>query len=185
MANERYEALFRKYDHGVGVINSSWAKEVTNGCRLTVANADNYTLVEFDGYDTDGVLKCKPLTDKTKVGHVLSTVEEESLFGDGSDLIQGNYTDFYNKQGDMVKVTYSEPRLRMEVSNFELNTGNTKIALGQVAHYDIAKKAYIVSKSATDAHADFATAGNKYEVAGIDTDFGVNMEKTTIRLERI
>lgn len=182
MASRILDVLYGVGNHEVGVINTSWAKEYPNGARLTVSDLDNFQLVEFDGYDVDGVKKVKPLTDKTKKGMIVSTIEEEDLFGAGDLALQGNYMDFYNKVGDMVKITIQEPVLRFESSAFELNTGVSALAKGLVAHYDIAKKKYIVSNPAS-AHADYATAGNKYEVVDIFCDFGVNVGRNTIRLE--
>lgn len=180
MANRIFEQVFAQGTHEVGVVNTSWAKPVANGAKLTVADHDNYLLVEFNGYDTDGNRQCKPLTDTTKKGLIASTNEEESLYGDGA--LQGNYRDFYNKVGDPVKLTAQETYVRFETSAYTLNTGVTAVARGLVAHYDVATKKYIVSNPAS-AHADYATSLNKYEVVDIDTDFGYNCGVTTIRLE--
>lgn len=182
MANVKYDALFTQGNHEVGVINTSWAKPIANGAKLTTADQDNYLLVEFDGYDADGNRQCKPLTDTKKKGLIISTVEEESLFGDGSDILQGNYTDFYNKVGEMVNLTIQEPYVRFETSAYSLNTGVTAPVRGMVAHFDVTTDKYIVSDPAS-AHADYATSLNKYEVVDTDTDFGYNVGKPCIRLE--
>lgn len=179
MASRIMDALYQTGNHEVGVINTSWAKEYVNGARIT-ADSDNYLLVEFDGYDTDGVKKCKPLTTTSVKGFIVSTVEEESLYGEG--VLQGNYVDFYNKNGEMVKLTIQEPFVRFETSAFELNTGVSALAKGQVAHYDTTKKKYIVS-AVGSAHADYATSKNQYEVVDVNCDFGHNVGKATIRLE--
>jgi hypothetical protein len=185
MANRLFDIMFQEGNHEVGVINTSWAKVTANGAKLTTADSDNYLLVEFDGYDDEGVRQCKPLTDGTKKGLILSTVEEESLFGDGSEMLQGNYKDFYNKVGEMVRLTIQEPFVRFETSAFSLNTGIAKsedVKRGFVAHFDVATKKYIISDSATP-HANYATAANKYEVVDVMTDFGYNVGKVTMRLE--
>lgn len=181
MANAKYEALFKENNHEVGVVNSSWAKEYVNGARLTVSDLDNYLLVEFDGYDDDGVKKCKPLTSDATKGFLVSTVEEEALFADET-MIQGNYTDFYNKDGDMVKLTIQEPFLRFETSAFTKHTGAETLKLGMVAHYDYATKKYIISKVGSE-HSGYSASANKYEVVGISTDFGANVGKETVRLQ--
>lgn len=183
MANAILDAIYaNKVKHNVGTINTSWAKEYANGAVLTGGNADNYTLVEFDGFDEEGNRKVKPLTANTVKGHIVSTVEEEDIYRAIDAGLSANYTDFYNKEGDMVKVTISEPFLRYEVSNFEFNTGITVAARGQVAHYDATKKKYIIS-SASTPHAGYTAAVNKYIVVDPDTDFGYNIEVPCVRLE--
>lgn len=182
MANIKYDALFKEGSHEVGTINSSYARELVNGAKLTEANADNYTLVELVGFNEEGDRTCKPLSDNTKKGLILSTVEEESIFGGGEYVLQGNYTDFYNAVGDMCKLTIQDDFVRFETSAFEKNTGVSAVKRGMVAHYDATKKKYIVS-DLSSTHADYEAAANKYEVVDEDSDFGVNIGKTTIRLE--
>ena len=181
MANRIFKSLFTEGNHEVGTVNTSWAKPIANGAILTTADIDNYLLVEFDGYNSDGVRQCKPLTDTTKKGLLVTTVEEESLFADEAS-IQGNYKDFYNEVGEIVNLTIQEEYLRFETSAFTLNTGVTAPTYGHVAHYDTATKKYIISNPAS-AHADYATAGNKYEVVDPSTDFGFNVGKACVRLE--
>lgn len=179
MANKRFDALFATNNHGCGVVNTSWSKVFTNGAKLTVAAADNYTLVELAGYDADGNVLCKPLTANNVKGFLLTSNEEEALFGEGE--LQGNYTDFYNAVGDMCGLTIQEPYVRFEATNFVKNAGLATITYGNVAHFDAATKQYIVSAVGSE-HAGYAAASNKYEVVGIDTDFGQNIGVTTIRL---
>lgn len=180
MANRIFEQIFTQGTHEVGVLNSSFSKHIVNGAKLTVADSDNYLLVEDAGFDSEGVRLVKPLTDTTKKGLLLTTVEEEVLFGDAE--LQGNYTDFYNAVDEMVRPTIQEEYLHFETSAYSLNTGVTVPAYGLVAHYDVATKKYILS-DAGSAHLDYATAGNKYLVVGVATDFGANVGKATIRLE--
>lgn len=181
MANRIFEQIFTQGTHEVGVLNSSFSRHLVNGAKLTTADSDNYLLVELDGFDADGNRQVKPLTDTTKKGLLLTTVEEEALFGDGESY-QGNYTDFYNAVGEMVRPTIQEDYLHFETSAYSLNTGVTAPALGLVAHYDVATKKYILS-DAGSAHLDYATAGNKYLVVGVATDFGYNVGRPCIRLE--
>lgn len=180
MANARFEALFNTNNHEVGTINTSWAKPITNGAILTEDNADNYTLVEEAGFDSEGNRLCKPLTSNDVKGFILSTNEEEALFGDGE--LQGNYTDFYNKKGDVCNLIIQEPYLRFETSAFTKNAGLTAVEVGNVAHYDVTTNKYIISAVGSE-HADYTNSANKYLVVGVDTDFGVNLGVTTIRLE--
>lgn len=179
MASAKIDALLATSNHECGVVNTSWAKEFTNGAKLTVANADNFTLVELAGFDADGNFQCKPLTANTVKGFLLTTNEEEALYGDGE--LQGNYTDFYNKLGDMCKLTVQEQYLRFETTAFTLNAGLGSVARGNVAHYDFTTKKYIISAVGTE-NAGYAAAVNKYDVVGVDTDFGQNIGVTTVRL---
>jgi len=180
MANQRIDALTVVNTHGCGVVNTSWARHLTNGQKLTLGNLDNYTLAETVGFDTDGNATCKALSAITVKGLLVTTVEEEALYGEGD--LQGNYNDFYNAMGDMVRLTIQEQYLRFEVTNFTKNAGLATIALGNVAHYDTTTKAFIVSAVGTE-HVGYATAVNKYDVVGADTDFGFNIGTPTIRLQ--
>ena len=182
MANKMYDLYFGEREkHEVGTLNTMWAKPYVNGAILEVENIDNYLLVELNGYDEEGNIKCKPLTANNKQGFLVATHEEESLFGDGTTL-QGNYTDFYNAKGEIVRLMIPEPFVRFETSAFtKANTGKA-LKYGQNVHYDAATKKYIVSNDTSD-HSGFASATNKYELVGIDTDFGQNVGKETIRLQ--
>lgn len=173
MANQKYLDLLKVNTHGVGLVNSSWAKEIVNGAIIS-EDLDNYCLVEFDGFDVEGNRKCKPLTASSVRGLIVSTVEEESLFGEES--YQGNYNDFFNQGGDIVKLTVQEPYLRFEVSNF---SGTPKV--GCYAYYDHATKKYVcVDTPDGTMHA----SKNQYMVVAKDTDFGANLGGIpTIRLE--
>lgn len=175
MASVKYDALFNSVKHEVGSLNSIWATHLVNGA-VALENMDNYILAEKAGYDTDGNLTCKALTDATKEGFLVTTVEEDQI-------MEGEtYTDFYNAKDDMVRLTPVVERLRFETSAFELNAGVTAPVKGFVAHFNPATKKFIVSDVATP-HASYATAKNKFEVVGVDTDFGYGLDKTTIRLE--
>lgn len=181
MANRILDALYAQGTRDVGVLNSSQSRDLVNGAKLTVGDVDNFTVVELAGYDADGRL-CKPVTSKTAKGFLVTTVEEEALYADEAWL-QGNYRDFYNKQGDMVRLTLLEPYVtRFETSAFTKNAGLAAVAKGNVAHFDFTSKKWIVSDSATP-HADYATCPNKGEVVDVDTDFGANLGVATIRIE--
>lgn len=172
MANQKYVDLQKINTHGVGVVNSSFAKEIVNGAIIS-ADADNYTLVEFDGFDSEGNRKCKPLSASTVKGLLVSTFEEESLFGEES--YQGNYNDFFNAQGEMVKLTVQEPYLRFEVSAY---TGTP--AVGSYAYYDAATKKYVCVAVPDTA---MKAAKNQYLIVAKNTDFGANLGIPTIRVE--
>lgn len=184
MANYKMKVLLQEGTHEVGVLNSSQSRDIVNGAKLTGGDLDNFLLVEDAGWDEDGRL-CKALSDNTKKGFLVTTIEEESLYAD-EEFLQGNYRDFYNAEGEFVRMTLLEAYVtRFETSAFELNSGVDKATRGMVAHYDATKKKYIISKSANDAEAGYATAKNQFEVVDVETDFGFNVghPNGTIRLE--
>lgn len=181
MANRILESLYTVGTRECGVLNSSQSRDLVNGAKVTVADVDNFTLVEEAGFDAEARL-CKPVTTKTAKGFLVTTVEEESLYAEES-FLQGNYRDFYNKVGDMAKLTLLEPYVtRFETSAFAKNAGLATITKGLPAHYDFATKKYIVSDGTTN-HADYTGCPNKFVVVDINTDFGFNVGVPTIRLE--
>ena len=183
MANRIFKTLLEQGTHEVGVLNSSQSRDIVNGAKLTGGDLDNFLLVEDAGWDEDGRL-CKALSDNTKKGFLVTTIEEESLFAD-EEFLQGNYRDFYNAEGEFVKLTLLEAYVtRFETSAFTKDSGVTgDITRGMVAHYDHATKKYIVSKSASSANSGYSAAANKFEVVDVNTDFGYNVGVPTIRLE--
>ena len=183
MANYKMKVLLQEGTHEVGVLNSSQSRDIVNGAKLTGGDLDNFLLVEDAGWDEEDGRLCKALSDNTKKGFLVTTIEEESLYAD-EEFLQGNYRDFYNAQGEFVRMTLLEAYVtRFETSAFELNSGVDKATRGMVAHYDATKKKYIISKSASDAEAGYSTAVNKFEVVDVETDFGFNVGVPTIRLE--
>lgn len=181
MANRIMKTLLQEGTHKVGTLNSSQSRDIVNGAKLTGGDLDNFLLVEDAGWDEDGRL-VKALSVNTKKGFLVTTIEEESLFAD-EEYLQGNYKDFYNAEGDFVKLTLLEAYVtRFETSAFKLNSGVTKAERGLVAHYDATNKEYVLSKSSS-AHADYANAVNKFEVVDVYTDFGANVGAETVRLE--
>ncbi|EDS77053.1 phage virion protein [Clostridium botulinum C str. Eklund] len=179
MATRLYKAMYSRGNHEVGNLNTIWAKHVVNGAKLVCGEKDeidNFTLIELGEYDEEGNLTCKPLSDTKKQGYLLTTVEEEQL-------MEGEtYVDFFNANGEMVRLTRLETGVRFETSAIELNSGVKESKQGMVAHFDTTKKKYIVS-DASSAHADYANAVNKFEVVGVNTDFGFAFDKQTVRLE--
>ena len=180
MSSRLLKALTEVGSHQVGTLNTSWAKQVVNGAKLTTADVDNFTLVEMDGRDTDGNKQCKQLSVNTNKAYLITTVEEEQLQNIGG--VQENYTDFFNEVGEMVRLTVLEDGLHFETSAFSFNVGTTVAIKGLVAHFDVATKKYILSVAGT-AHADYATASAQFEVVNEDTDFGYGLSVPTIRLE--
>ena len=182
MSTRLYDLLTQKGSYGVGDLKTKWAKQLVNGAIVTNAKVDNYTIVELAGRDEDGNLTCKQLSDNTKKGYLVTTVEEEQLMNIGG--VQETYTDFYNAIGEVARLTYLDEGLEFETSSFSKNTGVEAIADGMVAHFDVATKEFIVSDSKTP-HTDYAGAKTKYEVTNKDSDFGYGLDVETIQLRVI
>jgi hypothetical protein len=180
MSTRLFKAISEKGTHQIGTLNTSWAKQVPNGAKLTTANVENYTLVEMDGRDADGNKQCKQLSAKANKAYLVTTVEEEQLQNIGG--IQETYTDFFNEVGEMIRLTRLEVGIRFETSAFSFNAGTSVAIKGLVAHFDVATKKYILSTSGTP-HADYASSSAQFEVVDEDTDFGYALEVPTIRLE--
>ena len=185
MATRMNDVLTQRGNHEIGNLNTKWTKHMANGA-IADENIENYTLVET--LWTDGELHCKQLTDATKKGYLITTVEEEQLM-EGEE-----YVDFYNAAGEIIRLTDvdAQKNSRFETSAFVLNddavaNGGSAISavqVGQVAHFDPASKKYMISDPSSPATA-YDTAVNKFEVVGADTDFGYAFDKTTIRLMSI
>lgn len=184
MATRLFDTLSQRGDHEIGNLNSKWTVHIANGA-IADENIENYTLVEI--FYTDGELHCKQLTDVTKKGYLVTTVEEDQLM-EGEE-----YVDFYNAKGEIIRITdvKNQPNSRFETSAFVLNEGGvdnstkvTEVANGCVAHFDPATKKYIIS-DATSPHADYATAVNQFEVVDADSMFGYAFDKPTIKLMSI
>ena len=183
MATRLLDVLTQEGTHAVGNLNSKWAKHYANGAILTGGNVDNFTIVELDGYDTEGNAKCKKLADKTHKGYLVTTVEEEQLQNFAG--FQEGYRDFYNKEGEIIRLTMLDSDLRFETSAFTKDSNNSDgITVGDVAHFDVSTGKYIISLS-SNAHTDYATSANKFEVVGVDTDLGYAYGIQTIRLKVI
>lgn len=179
MASRMYDAISKTGEHGIGDLNTKWAKHLVNGA-ITYENIDNYTLAELSGYDSDNNLTCKQLSDVKNEGFLVTTIEEEQLLQIGD--YQETYPDFYNGKDEIVRLTRLEKGVRFDTSSFSLNTGVTAVTVGMVAHFDPTTKKYIISVAATP-HADYANAANKFEVVNPDSDFGYEYDVKTIKLQ--
>jgi hypothetical protein len=169
-----FDLISQKGNHEIGSLNTKWTAHMANGA-IADENIENYTLVET--LWVNGELHCKQLTDVTKKGYLVTTVEEDQLM-EGEE-----YVDFYNAKDEIIRITdvTEQKNSRFETSAFSNNTGVTTISEGFVAHFDPTTKKYIVSDPAS-AHADYATAVNKFEVVDADSDFGYAFDKATIQL---
>ena len=182
MGSRGLKTIGERGTHQIGALNTKWAKHLANGAMAT-EDFDNYILVELTR-DLEGQLQCKPLTSTTKKGYLATTIEEEHLLQ--TDGFSEEYVDFYNAEGEMVRVTDVDVQknVRFETSAFAKNAGVTEVKRGFVAHFDPTTKKYIVSNPSS-AHAAYATAVNKFEVVDVDTDLGFAFEIPTIRLMSI
>jgi hypothetical protein len=173
MATRQLKTFTEKGNHEVGNLNSLKIRTVTNGAKVEGADIDNFTVVEL-GHNAEGERTCKQLSDVTKKGYLIASVERRYL---GEELV-----DFYNAVGEDARIVIFDEAIRFDSSAFSLNTGVTEIKNGQVAHFDPATKKYIIS-APDAAHADFATAYNKFTVVSDEDDLEYTCGKATVRLE--
>lgn len=163
--------------HAVGNLNNNGdSKTVNGGAKVIGADVDNFTLVEL-GFASDGTRTCKQLSDKANKGYLIASPEFRAL---GEPMTQ-----FYNAIDDMARiVVLEEGYTRFDTSAFSFNTGVTALANGQVAHFDVTTKKFIVSASGTP-HADYAGSKAKFVVVGNESDgaYVYTCGLPTVRLE--
>ena len=174
MATMLLDALKNQGTHNVSEINSIWAKPVVNGAILTGGNLDNGLLVSLDGYDEEGNLKCKAYTGTGDMFVVQTHVEEQLQ----TDLGEYDYKNFYNAEGEIVRLIRVEKGLRQETSAFVKDVALSALTLGKPVSYDESAKQFKVLNEVA-SEIQIAT------LVGIDTDFGYNAGKETIRIEYI
>lgn len=176
MASRLLKAHTEVGTHATGNLNSIKVKTVANGAIVEGADVDNFTLVEL-GFNADGERTCKQLSAKDKKGYLIAAPERRYL---GETL-----ADFYNEVGERARiVVLEEGYTRFDTSAFTKNTGVTEVKRGQVAHFDVATKKFIVS-AAGSAHADYATSANKFVVVNHEGDVEYTMGQPLVRLEAI
>ena len=158
MASVIVQTLRNLTKHNVGSLNQ-WEKDLLNqGAKVEGASIDNYCLGEL-GFNDKGERTVKALTDQTKKGVLVASVED--YMEEYETMAQ-----FYNEVDEYARIVYQTPNHHFEASNYELANISKPVKNGQVAHYDITKKKYIISNDTTN-HADYATAGNKYIVVNV------------------
>ena len=168
------KAMATEGTHAVGSINVIQVKTLANGAKITGAAVDNWTLVELAGFNEDGERLCKTVTAKDKKGYLVASVEQRFL---GEDIAH-----FFNDVDEFARLVVLEADYtRFEASNFTLNAGVTEVVNGQVAHFDVATKKFILSALATP-HADFATSTYQFEVVADLEDTAGNFLQPTVRL---
>lgn len=171
MATLIRDALLQEGGHDISTINSSWAKPLVNGAIIEDGVVDNGLLVELDGYDEEGNNKCK-FYEGTGQAYIAQTAEEEQLM---TDFGETSYTCFYNKKGEIARLFVVESTLRQETSAYSVATGVT-LAKGLPVEWDATNHKFKVVATSTTAIA---------KVVDLDTDFGYNAGKSTIRIQYV
>lgn len=171
MTTKAFKTLTEKDLHTVGNVTSShdYLQDIPHGAIMT-EDVDNFTLVEL-GFNTDGERTATPLSDKTKKGYLVASPERRYL---GENL-----GEFYNGKGERGRILIQKEAVRFDASNFDAKAV-TEIKAGQVAHYDIDTKKFVISDG---THADFTTAGNKYTVVLSENDIHYTLGQPTVRFE--
>ena len=90
---------------------------------------------------------------------------------------------FYNAVGEKGRLVVLEPDYtRFSTSSYTKNAGLATVVRGNVAHFDVATKKFIIS-AAGSAHADYATSYNQFIVVADETDTAGEFSVPTIRLQ--
>ena len=168
------KSMTQEGTHAVGTLSGIRVRTLANGAKVTGDPVDNWTIVELAGFNEEGERLCKAVTAKDKKGYLVASPEQRFL---GEDI-----SHFYNDVDEFVRpVLLEADYTRFELSNFALNAGVTEVKNGQVAHFDVATKKYILSEAGT-AHADYATSAYQFEVVADLDDTAGNFLQPTIRL---
>lgn len=176
MASRILKALTEVGTHAVGNLNSMKVKTVAYGALIEGADVDNFTLVEL-GFNADGERTAKQLSNKANKAYLIATPEVRYL---GEAMV-----DFYNGVGERGRIVILEPSYtRFDTSAFSLNTGVTEVAKGQVAHFDVTTKKFIIS-AAGSAHADYDGSSAKFLVVNNEEDMEYALGAPMVRLEVI
>ena len=162
-----------KEKHTVGSLNN-WNKNMVNMGAKCEADIDNYMIVEL-GFNAQGERTCKLLSDVTKKGYLIASVED--YLGQYE-----NISAFFNGEGDMARIVIQGAGTRFECSNVVGSDSATPIKNGMTAYFDPAKKSYVVCNGKSTDQA-YETAGNKYVV--VDAIGNTLGGQQTIRLEVI
>jgi hypothetical protein len=174
MASRLVKALITKGTHSVGSINSWKIRTLPYGAIIDTADVDNFTIVEL-GFNANGERIAKQLSNKTTKGYLIAAPERRYV--DGEQMC-----DFYNEVGEAARIIFLELGVRFETSAFTLNAGVTDLINGQVAHFDVTTKKFIISTAGT-AHADYATSANQFLVVANDDETMTIDGQTLVRLE--
>lgn len=173
MATRQLKVLTERGNHEIGNLNSMKYNTLNHGAVVIGAPIDNFTLVEL-GFDAAGERTCKQLSDVTKKSYLIASPENRMM---NEELV-----DFYNEVGERARIVFLEEGRRFDTSAFEKNTGVTTIKNGQVAHWDVTKKKFLIQETASPVAA-YATANKKFLVVLNEDDLEYTAGKTLVRLE--
>ena len=174
MATRQQKAMLEKGNHAVGNLNNIKIKTVNHGALVIDADVDNFTWVEL-GFNADGERTAKQLSNKATKGYLIASPELRNM--------EESLVDFYNAVGERARIVVPEQDYtRFDTSAYTLNTGVTEIKEGQVAHFDVATKKFIISNP-TAAHTDYAGSYNQFLVVNSEDDLEYVAGKATVRLE--
>lgn len=173
MTTRQLKVLTERGNHEIGNLSSIKIRTLNQGALVVDAPIDNFTVVEL-GFDAEGDRTCKQLTDVTKKSYLIAAPENRMM---NEELV-----DFYNDIGERARIVFFEEGLRFDTSAFEKNTGVTTIKNGQVAHWDVAKKKFLIQEAASPVAA-YATANKKFLVVLSEDDLEYTAGKTLVRLE--
>lgn len=174
MASRILKAMQEVGTHAVGNLNNLKVKTVAHGAIVEGADVDNFTLVEL-GFNADGERVAKQLSAKDKKAYLIAAPETRYL---GEAMV-----DFYNAVGERVRIVLLEAGYtRFDTSAFSLNAGVTEIKNGQVAHFDVATKKFIISAAGT-AHVDYAGSSAQFVVVSNEDDMEYALGQPMVRLE--
>lgn len=173
MATRQLKVLTERGNHEIGNISSMRAQTLNHGAIVVDAPIDNFTAVEL-GFDAEGNRTCKQLSDITKKTYLIASPENRMM---NEELV-----DFYNEVGEHARILHMYEGFRFDTSAFALNTGVTAIKNGQVAHWDVAKKKFLIQEAASPV-TGYATANKKLLVVLDEDDLEYTAGKALVRLE--
>lgn len=169
MATQQFNSLTTYVKKNVGSLVSmdKYIKDVANGAIFT-EEVENYTLVEL-AFNANGERTAKNATAGASKLLLAASVEQR---------FQNEPLDaFYNASGERGRIVYLTEGLLFDTGAFTKDAAITgAIEAGNVAHWDVATKKFIVHKG---AHANYSAAKVKVIVLGTNTDLG----KEVIRVE--
>lgn len=166
---------YEKHSVGNLVSTRKHIQDLANGALFT-EDVDNFHLVEVEFNPTSGEPEAKYLTDVTlDKSKVFLTAGVERRFLPTEDIDA-----FFNGKGDKERVVYLTQGLIFDVSAFEKDATITgEITTGHFAHYDTAKKLFLVHDGTATGYAD---ASVKFVVRRNEADTRYTLGQPTIRL---
>jgi hypothetical protein len=174
MASRLLKAMQEVGNHATGNLNSLKVKTLAHGALIEGADVDNFTMVEL-GFNAEGERTAKQLSDATKKGYLIASPETRYL---GEAV-----TDFYNAVGERARIVIlEEGYTRFDTSAFALDVAVTEVEKGQVAHFDVASKKFVIHAG---AHVDYAGAKAKFLVVNNEEDMEYTQGQPMVRLEVI